>query len=140
MSIWTIPISLEVIAQFSDKNLGGLYDIQFTDVGDDYLVATLPVDAKSRQPGGILHGGVSCMLAETVGSVAANFCVDFSRYHCVGLEINANHIRPMREGLIIAKATPFHIGATTQVWDIPIRNESDKLVCISRLTMAVVKR
>lgn len=100
----------------------------------------MPVDHRTKQPAGILHGGASAALAETLGSMAANLCVDRSKKSCVGLEINANHIRQVRSGFVYGVAMPIHIGATTQLWDIQIRNDKDKLVCISRLTMAVLNR
>jgi uncharacterized protein (TIGR00369 family) len=114
--------------------------IEFTEVGDDYLIATMPVDHRTKQPIGIMHGGASCVLAETVGSTAANFCVDITTHYCVGLDINTNHIRPMREGYVIAVAKPFHLGKKTQVWSIDIKNKEGKLVSVSRLTMSVLKR
>ena len=114
--------------------------IRVTEVGDDYLRATMPVNSRTHQPQGILHGGASVALAETVGSLAANLCIDGDKFFCVGQEINANHLRPAASGLVIGTARPFHIGARSQVWGIEIRTEEGKLVCVSRLTMAVVER
>jgi uncharacterized protein (TIGR00369 family) len=114
--------------------------IAFTDYGDDFLIGQMPIDHRSKQPLGIMHGGTSCVLAETVGSTAANFCVDINTHYCVGLDINTNHIKTVREGNIIATAKPFHLGRTTQVWGIEIRNEEGKLVSVNRLTMAVLER
>ncbi len=112
--------------------------IEFTEFGEDFLRGTMPVEARTRQPMGYLHGGASLVLAETLGSVAANFVVDRSKFRCLGQEINANHLRPVAEGLVIGTARPYHIGARSQVWSIEIRDPRERLVCISRLTMAVV--
>lgn len=139
MSIWKSPISLEYLEEISKGTLVEHMDIHFTEVGPDYLIASMPVTPKMHQPRGMLHGGASCVLAETVGSMAANFCVDREKNYCVGMEISANHIRPVKDGLIYGTARPFHIGSTTQVWEILIKNRLDKLVCVSRLTMAVLK-
>jgi len=113
--------------------------IEFTEWGDDFLRGTMPVEPRTRQPMGYLHGGASLVLAETLGSVAANFVVDRSRFRCLGQEINANHLRPVAQGLVTGTARPFHIGARSQVWSIEIRDHGDRLACISRLTMAVVE-
>jgi 1,4-dihydroxy-2-naphthoyl-CoA hydrolase len=112
--------------------------IRFTEFGDDFLRATMPVEPHTRQPMGYLHGGASLVLAETVGSVAANFVVDRSKHRCMGQEINANHLRPVAEGLVTGTARPYHIGTRSQVWSIEIRDPRERLVCISRLTMAVI--
>ena len=114
--------------------------IQFIDVGDNYLKATMPVNTGTRQPYGLLHGGASAALAETIGSVASSLLIDREKQVCVGIEINCNHIRGKKEGVVTATATPFHIGATTHVWDIRIHDEKDKLICVSRLTVAVIKK
>jgi 1,4-dihydroxy-2-naphthoyl-CoA hydrolase len=114
--------------------------ITFTDVGPDYIKATMPVDARTRQPYGLLHGGASCVLAETLGSVASALVIDREKFICVGLEINANHIRGVREGHVSGIATPLHIGASTHVWDIKIHDEREKLVCVSRLTVAILRK
>ena len=114
--------------------------IEFTEVGTNYLVARMPVDARTHQPLGLLHGGASVALAETLGSVAATLCVNRETQYCVGLEINANHIKSIREGFVIGKTTPVHVGKRTQVWEIRITNEQDELVCVSRLTLAVIDR
>jgi len=114
--------------------------IQWTEVGEDYLKAKMPVDHRTTQPYGLLHGGASCALAETIGSVASAMVVDHSQFYCVGLEINANHIRGAKEGFVTGIAKPLHMGGTTHVWDIKIYDEKDRLVCVSRLTMAILKR
>ena len=114
--------------------------IELTDVGADYLRARMPVDRRTHQPAGILHGGASVALAETVASWAATFTVDHNRFMCVGQEINANHLRPVREGHVHGTARPVHLGRSTQVWDVRITDDAEKLVCISRVTMAVRRR
>jgi 1,4-dihydroxy-2-naphthoyl-CoA hydrolase len=138
--IWHTRPDMAVFETTPDSHIGQLLDIQLTEVGDDYISASMPVDHRTRQPYGILHGGASCVLAETLGSVAGSFVVDMSRQMVVGLEINANHISPVREGLIIGTARPIHLGQTTQVWDIRISTPKGTLVCISRLTLAVRDR
>lgn len=139
-SIWREPLMLDAINAMGEGNMGAHLDIRFTEVGPDFLRASMPVDSRTRQPFGLLHGGASVALAETVGSVAANACVDTDTHYCVGIEVNANHIRPVREGRVTATARPLHRGRSTQVWQIHIRNETGALVCASRLTVAVVER
>ena len=114
--------------------------MEFTEVGEDFLKGRMPVDNRTRQPYGLLHGGASVALAETLGSVGAALVVDRQRYNAVGLEINANHVRGVREGFVTGTARPLHIGKTTQVWDIRITDERDKLVCVSRLTVAIIPK
>jgi 1,4-dihydroxy-2-naphthoyl-CoA hydrolase len=114
--------------------------IEFTEIGDDFIRGTMPVDGRTRQPYGLLHGGASVALAETLGSTGAAMCVDSAEYQCVGQEINANHVRAARAGLVTGTARPVHLGGRTQVWTIDILNEAGKLVCTSRLTMAVIRR
>jgi 1,4-dihydroxy-2-naphthoyl-CoA hydrolase len=141
MSIWYDPaINAEKINPIGKGNMAEFLGIEITEVGDDYLKATMPVDHRTRQPYGLLHGGASVVLAETLGSVGAAFVVDRSKYDCVGLEINANHIRGVREGIVTGIARPIHIGKTTQVWEIRIHDSRDKIICISRITVAVLKR
>ncbi|NHA13810.1 hotdog fold thioesterase [Thioalkalivibrio sp. XN279] len=115
-------------------------DIRFTEVGDDYIAGTMPVDNRTTQPFGLLHGGATVVLAETLGSSAANCCLDMSTHYAVGLEINTNHLRSVRSGRVKATARPIHIGRSTQVWEIRTEDESGRLTAISRLTMAVVPR
>jgi 1,4-dihydroxy-2-naphthoyl-CoA hydrolase len=114
--------------------------IEFTEITDDFIRGTMPVDGRTRQPYGLLHGGASVALAETLGSMGAMLCVDTGEYQCVGQEINANHVRSARTGQVTGTARPVHLGARTQVWIIDIVNEAGKLVCTSRLTVAVVRR
>jgi len=136
--IWKRKIDLDVINEFRKNTLVDTLGIEVTEFGDDYLCARMPVDHRTHQPMGILHGGASVSLAETVGSIAATMAVDENHY-CVGLEINANHLKSARDGYVHATATPIHIGRSTQVWDIKIVNDKEQLVCVSRLTMAVLK-
>ncbi len=140
MNIWKTPIDLDTINQRSADTLASHCGIVFTEVGDDYITATMPIDKRTLQPIGIMHGGASCVLAETIGSTAANFCVDIKKQYCVGLAINTNHIHSIRSGLAIGTATPFHLGRSTQVWSIEIVNEEKQLISINRLTMAVLNR
>lgn len=114
--------------------------IEFLEVGDDFISARMPVDHRTHQPMGLLHGGASVALAETLGSVASSILVDMNKYFCVGLEINANHIKSARNGYVTGKASPIHVGKKTHVWDIKISNDADELVCVSRLTVAVIKK
>jgi 1,4-dihydroxy-2-naphthoyl-CoA hydrolase len=139
MSIWfgTNP-TVEDANASQEGLLAPHLGIRFTEWGEDFLRATMPVEPHTRQPMGYLHGGASLVLAETVGSVAANFVVDRSKNRCMGQEINANHLRPVAEGLVTGTARPFHIGSRSQVWSIEIRDSQARLVCISRLTMAVI--
>jgi 1,4-dihydroxy-2-naphthoyl-CoA hydrolase len=115
-------------------------DIRFTQIGEDFLEASMPVTDKTKQPLGLLHGGANVVLAETLGSVAATLTVDTSRQHCVGLEINANHLKSVREGLVRGVTKPIHLGKKTQVWEIKIYNGHDELTCISRITMAIIDK
>ena len=114
--------------------------IEVTEVGKDYMVAKMPVDNRTKQPLGLLHGGASVVLAETLGSVAANCVIDHEKQFCVGLEINANHIKSAREGYVYGTTRPIHIGGKTQIWEIHIKNEAGQLTCISRITMAVMDK
>jgi 1,4-dihydroxy-2-naphthoyl-CoA hydrolase len=141
MSIWfKKDLTLADLLPLNVATLGEHLGIEWVEVGVDFLKAKMPVDHRTRQPFGLLHGGASVALAETIGSVAAAMVVDYSRYYCVGLEINANHIRAVTEGWVTGTGSAIHTGSTTQVWEIKIHNEAAKLVCISRLTVAVVKR
>ena len=114
--------------------------IEWTEVGSNFLKARMPVDHRTMQPYGLLHGGASCVLAETIGSVAAAMVIDHSKFYCVGLEINANHVRSAKDGFVTGIATPLHIGTSTHVWDIKIYDQQERLVCVSRLTVAVIPR
>ena len=141
MSIWfNKNISINDFAHWGKDTLGEHLGMQFTTIGENFLKATMPVDHRTRQPYGLLHGGASVALAETIGSVGSALIINTEKFFCVGLEINANHIRSVREGIVIATATPLHIGAQTHVWDIKIEDEKEHLVCICRLTVAVLQR
>ncbi|HHX8508861.1 TPA: hotdog fold thioesterase [Vibrio diabolicus] len=136
MSIWKKPVSIEILNATSKNTLIEHLQIEYTDFTDDSLTATMPVCSFTHQPLGMLHGGASVVLAETLGSLAANLSVDEGSY-CVGLDINANHVRAMRSGHVIGTAKPVHLGVSTQVWQIDITDERGRLVCTSRLTIAV---
>lgn len=138
MSLWNQPPDLDRINRWSENTMMQVLGIRITEVGDDFVRGTMPVDARTHQPYGLLHGGASVALAETLGSTAAMLCVDPARHLAVGLDINANHLRGVRSGTVTGTARPLHIGRSTQVWEIRIVDEVDRLVCISRLTMAVV--
>ncbi len=139
-SIWLTPATPETLNALSIRTMTQHIGIEFLEVGDDYLRARMPVDERTVQPAGILHGGANATLAETLGSVAGALCIDPRQKMVVGLELNANHVRATRSGFVTGVARPLHIGATTQIWDIRINNEQDQLVCISRLTLAVLNR
>ena len=138
MPIWRDSVPLELLQQRSQNTLVSHLGIEFLEVGDDYLKARMPVDARTHQPARMLHGGASVALAETLASWAATFVVDREKNHCVGLEINANHVRAIGSGWVIGAARPLHLGRSTQIWEVRITDESDRLVCISRVTMAVL--
>jgi 1,4-dihydroxy-2-naphthoyl-CoA hydrolase len=140
MAIWSRVYSLEELNQMARGNMVGHLGIEFTEIGPDFLRARMPVDERTWQPAGLLHGGASVALAETLGSFAANLVrnLDGSMGTCVGLEINANHLRGVRDGWVVGETRPLHLGRSTQVWEIRISDEGGRLVCVSRLTMAVV--
>jgi 1,4-dihydroxy-2-naphthoyl-CoA hydrolase len=140
MSIWFTPYTLEQARGNGPACMPDHLGIELTEVGPDFLKGRMPVDARTRQPYGILHGGASVALAETLGSMAANMAVDRSKYMCVGQEINANHVRPKPDGHVFGTARPLHLGKRSHVWEIRMVDEQDRLVCISRLTVAVVDR
>jgi 1,4-dihydroxy-2-naphthoyl-CoA hydrolase len=139
MTIWHSPHTLDALNAASEGTLIRHLDIVFSEIGDEFLRATMPVDERTRQPYGLLHGGASMVLAETLGSMGANMCVDRSEYLCVGQEINANHLRPARRGRVAGTARPVHLGGRTHVWTIDIVDAAEELVCVSRLTMAVIR-
>ena len=132
------PVDLDAINAHARNSLVGHLGIVLTEAGEDWLRGTMPVDARTHQPFGILHGGASVALAETLGSMAGNLTVDTTREMVVGLEINANHVRAVREGTVTGTARALHVGRSTQVWEIRIENEAGKPVCISRITLAVI--
>ena len=140
MGIFNSTVTVAELNALSVNTIAQQLGIVFTLIGDDRLEATMPVDHRTHQPMGMLHGGASVTLAETLGSVAAMLCIDTSRQFCVGLEINANHVRSVTKGLVKGVTTPIHIGKKTQVWDIRIYTESSELVCISRITIAIIDK
>jgi 1,4-dihydroxy-2-naphthoyl-CoA hydrolase len=140
-SIWyKEQTTLEEINALCKNTMGEFLGIYFTEIGSNYLTAQMPVNKNTQQPYGLLHGGASVALAETLGSVASALIVHPEKQICVGLEINANHIKGVKEGYVTATCLPLHIGATTHVWDIKIQNELKQLICISRLTVAILKK
>jgi 1,4-dihydroxy-2-naphthoyl-CoA hydrolase len=140
MTIWR---SLRSVAELNAGRAGTLIehlDIEFTEIGEGFIRGTMPVDGRTRQPHGLLHGGASVALAETLGSMGATMCIDTAQYRCVGQEINANHVRAAHSGRVAGTARAMHLGGRSHVWAIDIVNESGKLVCTSRLTMAIIRR
>ncbi|MDJ1483810.1 hotdog fold thioesterase [Cytophagaceae bacterium YF14B1] len=136
-NLFPSQLTIEFLNQMGAKTMSSHLGIEFTEIGADYIIAKMPVDFRTHQPLGLLHGGASVVLAETLGSIAANCCLDTTKQYAVGLEINANHVRSVSEGFVYGKTTPIHIGRSTHVWDIRITNEKDQLVCVSRLTVAI---
>ncbi len=140
-TIWfNDQVSIPDLQAFNPDTMGKHLAMEWVEIGADFLKLKMPVDHRTHQPYGLLHGGASCALAETVGSVASHLVIDTEHYICVGLEINANHVRGVRDGFVTATATPLHIGSSTHVWDIKIHDEASKLVCVSRLTVAILKK
>lgn len=133
-------ISIEDIKDFGKQTMANHLEMQWVEIGENFLRLSMPVNEKTKQPYGLLHGGASCALAETVGSVASALVIDWEKYICVGLEINANHVRSAKDGLVTAFCTPLHLGKSTHVWDIKITDEGEKLICISRLTVAIIPK
>jgi uncharacterized protein (TIGR00369 family) len=140
MAMWKSPITLDRLNALNRNTLLAAIDIVFTEIGDDCLRATMPVDARTRQPYGLLHGGASVALAESLGSTGGMMMVDSTREMVVGIEINANHVRGVKSGTVTGTARALHVGRSTQVWEIRIEDDRGRLVCISRLTLAVVPK
>ena len=141
MAIWfKKDLKLEDFAHWPKDTMSDHLGMRFTELGDDQLKISMPVDNRTKQPYGLLHGGASVALAETAGSVASALVIDHAKFLCVGIEINANHVRSAREGLVTATCKPIHLGTSTHVWDIKIHDEKENLVCISRLTVAILER
>lgn len=138
MTIWHGSVSLEQVQERSQNTLVSHLGIEFVELGDDFMSARMPVDARTHQPAGMLHGGASVALAETLASWAATLVVDRDKHHCVGLEINANHVRALGSGWVLGTARPLHLGRSTQIWEVRITDEQQRLVCVSRVTMAVL--
>ena len=138
MSIWYEDFTIENVKTLRNNALNNHLGIEFLEIGSDFILAKMPVDDRTRQSRGMLHGGASCVLAESLGSIASNLCINMRKQKAVGLEINANHLRPVFKGFVTGKATPINVGKSIHVWNIDISNESGKLNCISRLTTAIV--
>ena len=133
-------LSVKKLKPLGPNTMAAHIGIEWVEVGENFIKAKMPVDQRTNQPYGLLHGGASCALAETLGSVASAMVIDHSKFYCVGLEINANHVRGVREGYVTGVASPLHLGNTTHIWDIKIYDEKEKLVCVSRLTVAILTR
>ena len=140
MSIFQRGVTLQQANKMCENTLVSHLGIEFTAIGEDYIEAKMPVDHRTYQPMGLLHGGASVALAETMGSVGAVCTLDYAQHYCVGLEINANHIKSARSGFVFGTARPIHLGKKTQVWEIKIMNEQKELVCVSRITMAILDK
>ncbi len=138
--IWAKEFSLEDLNGRPKGHIGEVMEIEFTDITPDSLSARMPVNEKTRQPYGILHGGASVVLAETLGSVASNLVINSDKYIGVGLEVNANHLRPVKSGFVTGVCSPIHIGGKTHVWDIKLYDDRGKMTCVSRLTVAIIPK
>ena len=139
MATWFREYKAEDIQNQFDSGMLAHLGIECVEIGPDYLIGSMPVDHRTQQPFGLLHGGASCVLAESLGSIASNMTLDPTKNYAVGLDINANHLRSARSGLVFGKAEPVHLGRKTHVWQIKITDEKGKMICISRLTMAVLE-
>ena len=141
MSIWyNKSLKITDLGAIEPGTMAEFLGMEWTEIGDDYVKIKMPVDQRTKQPYGLLHGGASCALAETIGSVASQLVLDANKFICVGLEINANHVRSARSGFVTGIAKPLHLGGTTHVWDIKIYDDKEQLICISRLTLAILKK
>lgn len=140
MPIWKSPQSLDELRERAKNTMGQHLEMEFVELGEDFLKMKMPVIAKTKQPMGLLHGGATAALAETIGSISAVMCVDAERESIVGLELNINHVRAIKEGFVFATCKPFHLGRTTHVWNIEIKDEKERLVSVARLTTMVIKK
>lgn len=140
MSIWFKKVSVEELNVMHQNTMQSFCGIEFVEIGDDFIKAKMPVNDRTKQPHGLLHGGANVVLAESLGSIAAVLCIDISKFNCVGLEVNANHIRAVRSGYVYGITKPIHIGRSTQVWEIKIYDEENKLTCVSRITNAIISK
>jgi len=138
--MWFKNFTVEELNGRPKNHIGALIGIEFTEIGEDFLIGTMPVDERTHQPVGILHGGASVVLAETLGSIASFMCIDPEKYLAVGLEVNANHLRPVKSGKVTGICKPLHVGAKTQVWEIKMYDDRGKMNCISRLTVAIIPK
>lgn len=141
MNIWfKKDVTIDDLIKIKGNTMAEFLHLKWEEIGDDFIKMSMPVFPPTQQPYGYLHGGASCVLAETVGSVASAMVIDQDKFYCVGLEINANHIRSISQGKVIATTLPLHLGKSTHVWDIKIKDEKEKLICVSRLTVAILKK
>lgn len=140
MTIWKIPFTIEMINERNKNTMVDWLGIEFTEIGDNYLIARMPIDHRTKQPFGIMHGGASAALAETVGSIAANYAVDQAHHQCVGLDLNTSHLKMVQEGYVYGVAKPIHLGKKTHVWEVRTYNEQKQLVSQSRMTMYVLDK
>ena len=141
MYIWfNKNIYLDDLKDLTKNTMADFLGIEWVEIGADFLEISMPVNERTKQPYGILHGGASCVLAETVGSIASALVIDLNKFYCVGLEINANHVKSVSEGSVFCRCTPLHLGKHTHVWDIKIYDNNKKLVCVSRLTVAMIPK
>jgi len=138
--MWFKPFTVEELNSYPKNHIGGLLGIEFTEIGADFIKGTMPVDERTHQIAGILHGGASVVLAETLGSIASYMCIDPEKYVAVGLEVNANHLRPVKSGFVTGICTIIHRGAKTHIWDIKLYDDRGKMNCISRLTVAIINK
>ena len=139
MSIWfNKNVTLDELNALNNNTMAEFLEMKWKEIGTDYLRLSMPVNNKNKQPYGFLHGGASCVLAETIGSVGSALVIDRELYYCVGIEINANHLRSITDGVVTAKCLPLHLGKSTHVWDIKIYDEREKMFCVSRLTVAII--
>lgn len=139
MAIWFKDYKFEDLATYFQRNMVKFLDVEFTEIGSDFLAARMPVDHRTTTPVGLLHGGASCVLAESIGSCASYLCIDTEKHSVVGIEINANHIKSLSHGHLVGVAKPIHLGRSIHVWDIRIHNEANQqLVCVSRLTTKIL--
>lgn len=141
MYIWfNKSIAIKDLNEFIKHTMADFLNMEWVEIGEDFLKMKMPVNEKTKQPYGILHGGASCVLAETIGSIASAMVIDLENFYCVGLEINANHVKSVREGWVTGICTPLHIGKTTHVWDIKIFDDDQRLICVSRHTVVILSR
>lgn len=138
--MWFKEFTVEDLNNRPKNHIGGLLDIKFTEIGADFIIGTMPVNERTHQPAGILHGGASVVLAESLGSIASYMCIDPEKHVAVGLEVNANHLRPVKSGLVTGICKIIHRGAKTHIWDIKLYDDRGKMNCISRLTVAIINK
>ncbi len=138
--IWFKPIDIKTLNELHKNTMQEFIGIEFTEIGEDYIKARMPVNERTKQPLGLLHGGANVVLAESLGSIASLLCLNTDEKTCVGLEINANHIRAVKEGFVHGITKPIHIGRTTMIWEIKIYDDANKLTCISRITNAILDK